>query len=81
MANLWVNRQIGDEFLPDDSGRNGAPTLSVWPKWLLEGKPSPTGRHTFTTWRLWKKTDSLQPSGLLGPVRIVPSERIRITAN
>lgn len=28
-----------------------------------------SGRHTFTTWRLWKNTDKLLPSDLIGPVR------------
>ena len=43
--------------------------LVEWPKWLLEGKPSPTGRHTFTTWRHWSKDSPLMESGLLGPVK------------
>ncbi|MBC7328007.1 hypothetical protein H5T87_07820 [bacterium] len=70
VTNLWVNRMIGDEHLPEDSERNPDGTLRSWPSWLLEGKPSPTGRFTFTTWRLWGKDDPLQPSGLIGPVRI-----------
>ena len=45
-------------------------TLKPWPQWLLDGKPSPTGRHTFTSHRLWKKDDPLQESGLIGPVRL-----------
>ncbi|GIV19245.1 MAG: hypothetical protein KatS3mg023_0996 [Armatimonadota bacterium] len=69
VANLWVNRMIGDEQLPEDSNRNPDGTLREWPVWLLEGRPSPTGRYTFTTWRLWRKDSALQPSGLLGPVR------------
>ena len=73
VVNLWINRQIGDEWLPEDSDRNPDGTLKEWPKWLLEGKSSPTGRHTFTSWRLWHKNDPLQPSGLIGPVRIVPA--------
>jgi hypothetical protein len=72
VVNLWINRQIGDEFLPEDSDRNGGVTLKSWPNWLLEGKSSQTGRKSFATWRLWSKNDPLQPSGLLGPVRIVP---------
>lgn len=31
---------------------------------------SPTGRHTFTTWRHWTRDDAPLPSGLLGPVGI-----------
>ncbi|MGC8784677.1 MAG: glycosyl hydrolase [Armatimonadota bacterium] len=70
VANLWVNRMIGDEHLPEDSNRNPDGTLREWPEWLSEGRPSPTGRVTFTTWRLWHKGSPLQPSGLLGPVRL-----------
>ena len=70
VVNLWINRLIGDEQLPEDSVRNPNGTLKEWPAWLAEGKPSPTGRFTFTSWRLWKKTDPLVASGLLGPVTI-----------
>ena len=70
VVNLFVNRMIGDEFLPEDSDRNPDGTLKAWPKWVEEGKPSPARRSTFTTWRLWKKTDALQTSGLLGPVTL-----------
>ena len=35
------------------------------------GEKSPTGRITFTTWKHWKKTDRLLPSGLIGPVRLI----------
>lgn len=70
VTNLWVNRLIGDEQLPEDSERNADGTLKVWPKWLLENRPSPAGRETFTSWRLWKKGEPLQPSGLLGPVAL-----------
>ena len=70
VVNLWINRMIGDEQLPEDSDRNSNGTLRNWPEWLQEGKPSPTGRYTFTSWRLWKKDDPLAPSGLIGPVRL-----------
>jgi hypothetical protein len=70
VVNLWINRMIGDEQMPDDSERNPNGTLKKWPQWLLDGKPSPTGRYTFTTWRLWSKGSPLQESGLIGPVSL-----------
>jgi hypothetical protein len=73
VVNLWINRQIGDEQLPEDSDRKPNGTLNSWPAWLAEGKPSPRRRYTFTSWRLWKKNDPLVPSGLLGPVTILES--------
>ena len=78
VVNLWPNRQIGDEQLPEDSERNPEGTLKRWPQWLLEGKASPTGRYTFTSWRLWKKGDALFESGLLGPVRIVVAQQLAL---
>jgi hypothetical protein len=78
VVNLWINRMIGDEELAEDSDRNPNGTLKKWPAWVLDGKPSPTGRHTFTTWRLWKKGTPPPESGLLGPARLVPSARIPI---
>jgi len=70
VVNLWINRQIGDEHLAEDSERNPDGTLKAWPDWIEEGRRSPSGRYTFTSWRLWKKTDNLVPSGLLGPVEL-----------
>ena len=69
VTNLWPNRLIGDEQLPADCEWDGK-HLKAWPQWVLDGKPSPTGRLTFTTWHHWDKEDELLPSGLFGPVRI-----------
>ncbi len=75
VANLWINRMIGDESLAEDGERNPDGTLKSWPKWLEEGHGSPTGRRTFTSWKLWRSEEPLRPSGLLGPVRILTSLR------
>ena len=81
VTNLWPNRLIGDDFLPEDCKwkgvrRRGVNEIGVEeiPQWVKDGKKSPTGRHTFTTWKHWTKEDELLPSGLLGPVTIRTSE-------
>ena len=76
VVNLWVNRMIGDELLPEDSERVDNRTLKQWPQWLQEGKPSPTGRYTFTSCRLWKKGEPLRESGLIGPVTLRIAVRV-----
>jgi hypothetical protein len=78
VVNLWINRQIGDAHLSEDSERNPNGTLKSWPAWLLEGKPSPTGRFSFTSWRLLNKDSPLVESGLLGPVTLQFAERCRL---
>ena len=69
ITNLWPNRLIGDEFLPEDREWAGI-RLKEWPQWVREGKPSPTGRFTFTTWHHWTKDDAPLLSGLFGPVKL-----------
>jgi hypothetical protein len=80
VTNLWPNRLIGDEQLPpdmemarsgwiDDRDKVGDHPVK-WPQWLLDGKPSPTGRFTVSSWRFWNKESPLLPSGLIGPVTL-----------
>ena len=78
ITNLWPNRLIGDDVLyPEDCEwqlrwhdwqKLNEPGIKEIPLWVKDGWNSPTGRHTFTTWKHWTKTDTLLPSGLLGPV-------------
>ena len=73
VTNLWPNRLIGDEQLAEDRVWDGK-HLKEWPQWVLDGKPSPTGRYTFTTWHHWTKDDALLESGLIGPVMLRVAE-------
>lgn len=84
VTNRWPNRLIGDEALyPADCEwklcwhnwqKLNEPGIKEIPHWVKDGKPSPTGRHTFTTWKHWSGDDRLLPSGLLGPVSISCTE-------
>ena len=83
VVNLWCNRLIGDQQLPEDAewrtgggmaGGGRYQLLKSWPQWLQEGKPSPSGRVTFSTARHLQKGDPLLPSGLLGPVTLKVAE-------
>jgi len=69
VANLWPNRLIGDQHLPDDGIIN-----HQWPEWLLKGEKRTSDRYTFSTYNPYKKEDRLLNSGLLGPVTIWQSD-------
>ena len=77
ITNLWPNRIIGDEHLPPDCEWKGQ-RLAKWPQWLLDGKPSPTGRITFATWHHWNKDAPLLESGLIGPVTLRVAEVLQV---
>ena len=86
VTNLWANRLIGDDVqFADDCewvgkvSAEGINELGVKeiPQWVKEGKKSPAGRCTFTTWKHWDKKNELLPSGILGPVclrAVVPAK-------
>ncbi len=78
VTNLWPNRLIGDEQYPDDCQWDGI-HLAKWPDWLLKGQPRPVKqRVTFTTWKHWHKDSPLQPSGLLGPVKLLTLQKVPV---
>ncbi len=66
VANLWINRLIGDQRYPDDGVKDGK-----WPEWIQKGEPRTSKKRvTFTTFNPYKKDDPLRESGLLGPVTL-----------
>ena len=71
IANLWINRLIGDENEPWDGVKDGK-----WPDWLIKGEKRNSKRYTFTTHHFYQKGDSLSESGLLGPVKILKFNNI-----
>ncbi len=73
VANLWINRLIGDKFKPDDGINNGQ-----WPDWLIEGEPRTSDRYTFSTYTYYSRESDLVPSGLLGPVMLKSIDRSKI---
>ena len=83
VTNLWPNRLIGDELLPQENeyhstSQTGKFTelytggIKQLPDWYRAGKPKPQGgRVTFTTWKAYSRDSPLLESGLLGPVAII----------
>ena len=81
VTNLWPNRLIGDEFIPDPDQFTTLPNENRFdtplkegailqlPDWYKNNQPKPdNGRVTFTTWKHYHKTSPLLESGLVGPV-------------
>lgn len=71
VANDWINRLVGDEQHPDDTGADAKGKLAAWPEWALKGGPRPeAGRMAFTSSRQVKADTPLNAAGLLGPVTV-----------
>jgi hypothetical protein len=80
VANLWVNRLIGDRIYPDNAEwttKTGSTAkgkgLAKIPDWVMTNSPRPVKeRKAFVAWQ-WPhlQQKDLLPSGLIGPVRLV----------
>ena len=78
ITNTWHNRLVGDEQFPadfewgEDRGGNGH-AMKAYPEWFIKNQPRPEqGRKCFVVWYYHRKDTKLLPSGLVGPVRLVP---------
>ena len=82
VANTWHNRLIGDEQEPADvvwgkerqmGGKTVGRPLTAYPDWFVAHQPRPsTNRQCFVVWNYFTKDSALIPSGLLGPVQLIP---------
>ncbi|MFS4482736.1 glycosyl hydrolase [Hyunsoonleella sp. 2307UL5-6] len=69
LTNLWTNRLIGDEALPDTSAYSKQ--AKKMPDWYINNELAPESeRHTFTVFNFYNRDKTLISSGLLGPVKI-----------
>jgi hypothetical protein len=81
VTNVWANRLIGDEHQPDDcewtpGPRGNGKFLKAFPDWFVKKQPRPSrGRIGFTTWNYFTKESQPVSSGLLGPVRLMMTDR------
>jgi len=73
VTNLWPNRLIGDEFLPEENQYTKDHNIKKLPDWYVNNQPKQGERLTFSTWKSYSKTDPLFESGLLGPVKLLVS--------
>ena len=77
VTNLWPNRLIGDENLSLDYPRKGKRAKPL-PAWLQNHTKRPSKRTTFVSWNHYKKDDSLLTSGLLGPVKLIVYQSVKL---
>ncbi|GAA0562272.1 glycosyl hydrolase [Rhizomicrobium electricum] len=80
VTNMWGNRLIGDEQLPDDCAWVSVPDrgarIKEWPRWLLDNTARPSSRIGFIVWKFYGKDDALPESGLIGPVRLETTQEV-----
>jgi hypothetical protein len=78
VTNTWHNRLVGDEQFPadfewgEDRGEKGH-AMKAYPDWFIKNQARPEkNRKCFVIWYYHRKDTPLLPSGLIGPVTIIP---------
>lgn len=72
VTNLYPNRLIGDEHLPEKYNYDEYGRIRQFPSWYLhQEKDENRQRVLFSPWKHYTKNDPLLEAGLLGPVRIL----------
>jgi len=72
VTNLWPNRIIGDHRQFRQAQEWFAEDGDWHPAFADPDVPLPDGRITGYSWKMWHAGAELLPSGLLGPVKLVP---------
>lgn len=71
VTNLYPNRIIGDESLPEQYDFDEYGRIKALPEWYLNDEPKPDGRVLFIPWKYYKGTDPLLESGLTSKVKLL----------
>lgn len=71
VTNLYPNRMIGDEHLPEKYKYDKYGRLCKFPDWYLKGENIERERVLFSPWKHYHKEEPLLEAGLLGPVRLL----------
>ncbi|MFB6343224.1 glycosyl hydrolase [Saccharicrinis sp. FJH62] len=71
VTNLWINRLIGDEYLPVENKYTTNKNIEELPQWFVNNQPKPGNRKAFSVWRSYTKEEPLVDSGILGPVKLI----------